>query len=207
MNLGGAEKRKMDSKLLKPLVEKRRRERINKSLENLRTLLLQNPQHQQVTQRRLEKSEILEHTVLFLKNTCDSDRKTAEGRKQQSPFQDGMSACLERGLHFLGHDREGVRLEEALNNILSSGLNSHACVSTKVLAKAHPSNSSPRTSDRQFSSLRTIQESHTKPQLSALSGYMSHSHRASLQQTHRDTEKEAHSQNFSTSRSVWRPWP
>uniref|UniRef100_A0A6Q2Z8P7 BHLH domain-containing protein n=2 Tax=Esox lucius TaxID=8010 RepID=A0A6Q2Z8P7_ESOLU len=215
MKLEGRQSTKMDRKLLKPQVEKRRRERMNQSLESLRTLLLQRPQHQVVTRRNLEKSEILEQTVLFLQDTGDKDRKKAEGGEQQSPFHDGLSACLQRAVHFLGHEREGLRLEGALNNIFSAGLNSNACVSTKVPAKAYPSSSSPRTLVHQSSRLMTTQESYTRPQLCGVSGNTSHSHRAPLrhgihnapQQTCRDTDKEVHSQNLSTSHSVWRPWP
>ncbi|KAJ7996662.1 hypothetical protein DPEC_G00239360 [Dallia pectoralis] len=217
----------MNRKLLKPLVEKRRRERINQSLESLRTLLLQNPQHQQVTQRRLEKSEILEHTVLLIKNNSVRDIR-APAEDQRRPFHDGFSACQQRAVDFLGHEREGLRLEAALNTIFSGRLNSHACVTTKVSAKTQPSNCLSIASVQQSS--RLTHESHTRPQLWALSGNTCHSHRAPLphripnapQQTHRDTKREAHSQNISTShsqnistshsqnistsRSVWRPW-
>ncbi|KAF0021928.1 hypothetical protein F2P81_016329 [Scophthalmus maximus] len=61
---------KAQRKSLKPQVERRRRERMNRSLESLKTLLLQ---RQEETQRRVEKSEILEHTVLFLQNTAKGD--------------------------------------------------------------------------------------------------------------------------------------
>uniref|UniRef100_A0A3P8YTF8 BHLH domain-containing protein n=1 Tax=Esox lucius TaxID=8010 RepID=A0A3P8YTF8_ESOLU len=205
---------KMNRKLLKPQVEKRRRERINQSLESLRTLLLLKP-HQVVTRRRLEKSEILEQTVLFLQDTGDRNRKKAEGGEQQSPFYDGFSACQQRAVNFLGHEREGLGLEAALNNIFSACLNSNACLSNKVPAKVHPSSSSPRTLVHQSSRLMTTQEFYTRPQLCGVSGNTSHSHRAPLrhgihnapQQTYRDTDKEVHSQNVSTSHSVWRPWP
>ncbi|KAM9722950.1 transcription factor HES-7.1-like [Menidia menidia] len=56
-------------KLIKSQVEKRRRERMNHSLERLRTMLLQQPR-QGGTRHRLEKAEILEHTVLFLQKAA-----------------------------------------------------------------------------------------------------------------------------------------
>ncbi|KAK6305525.1 hypothetical protein J4Q44_G00243050 [Coregonus suidteri] len=124
--LGGTENRKIDRKLLKPQVERRRRERMNHSLESLRTLLLQGPLHQGVTQHRVEKAEILEHTVLFLQNTCDGDRKKAESGEQQHSFQEGFSGCLQRAARFLGHEGEGLQLEAALNTTFSTCLNSHA---------------------------------------------------------------------------------
>nr|XP_046173023.1 transcription factor HES-7.1-like [Oncorhynchus gorbuscha] len=126
--LGEKESREIDRMLLKPQVERRRRERMNHSLESLRTLLLQGPLHQDVTQRRVEKAEILKHTVLFLQNTGDGDRKKGEDREKQHPFQDGFSGCLQRAAHFLGQEEEGLQLEAALNSTISARLNSQACM-------------------------------------------------------------------------------
>ncbi|KAL0994055.1 hypothetical protein UPYG_G00117230 [Umbra pygmaea] len=212
MKIGRTDNRKMDRKTQ---VEKRRRERINQSLENLKTLLLQGPKHQGVTQRRVEKSEILEHTVLFLQNTGNTDRTKAEAGEKQRPFQDGFSACQHRAVHFLGHEREGLQLETALNCIFSGRLKSHACVNTNVDVRAQASNSLPSTPNHQSSCLQ-ITDSHTRPQLCAVVlGIVSHPHRAPFrqafpnapQETSRDAAKEVNSQNLSISQTVWRPWP
>ncbi|KAA8591851.1 hypothetical protein FQN60_017225 [Etheostoma spectabile] len=48
---------------------------MNRSLESLKTLLLQ---RQEGTQRRVEKAEILEHTVVFLQNTAEGNRRELE---------------------------------------------------------------------------------------------------------------------------------
>ncbi|CAB1333002.1 unnamed protein product [Coregonus sp. 'balchen'] len=215
--LGGTENRKIDRKLLKPQVERRRRERMNHSLESLRTLLLQGPLHQGVTQHRVEKAEILEHTVLFLQNTCDGDRKKAESGEQQHSFQEGFSGCLQRAARFLGHEGEGLQLEAALNTTFSTCLNSHACMSTEVPSKkANTSNSLPSTMCHQSSHLMKIQESHYRQQLCEVyRRHLSHAHRAPLrhgdpnppQQPHRHSAKDAQSQNLPASQSVWRPWP
>ncbi|XP_038820634.1 transcription factor HES-7.1-like [Salvelinus namaycush] len=214
--LEGTENRKTDRKLLKPQVERRRRQRMNHSLESLRTLLLQGPLHQGVTQRRVEKAEILEHTVLFLQNTGDGDRKKGEDGEKQHPFQDGFSGCLQRAAHFLGQEGEGLQLEAALNSTFSARLNSYACMNTEVPAKAHSSNSLPNTTCHQSSHLMKIQESHYRQQLCEVyRRHLSHAHRAPLrhgdpkppQQPHRHAAKEAQSQNLPASQSVWRPWP
>ncbi|XP_039355612.1 transcription factor HES-7 [Mauremys reevesii] len=54
-------------KMLKPLAEKRRRERINRSLEELRVLLLDRTRHQTLQNRKVEKAEILELAVRYLR--------------------------------------------------------------------------------------------------------------------------------------------
>ncbi|KAG5844785.1 hypothetical protein ANANG_G00166390 [Anguilla anguilla] len=97
---------KTTRKLLKPQVEKRRRERMNRSLESLRALLLQGSQHQALASRRVEKAEVLEHTVLFLQSAAH--RGAAEGSQQQD-FQDGFSTCLQRAARFLRDSRAGRR--------------------------------------------------------------------------------------------------
>uniref|UniRef100_A0A8C7LD07 Hairy and enhancer of split related-7 n=1 Tax=Oncorhynchus kisutch TaxID=8019 RepID=A0A8C7LD07_ONCKI len=166
-------------------------ERMNHSLESLRTLLLQGPLHHGVTQRRVEKAEILEHTVLFLQNTGDGDRKKGEDGENQHSFQDGFSGCLQRAAHFLGQEGE-------------------------VLAKAHSSISLPSTTCHQSSHLMKIQESHYRQQLCEVyRRHLSYAHRAPLrhgdpkppQLPHRHSDKEAQSQNLPGSQSVWRPWP
>ncbi|XP_077455400.1 hairy and enhancer of split related-7 [Stigmatopora argus] len=95
-----ADEANRDKKLLKSQVEKRRRERMNHSLERLRSMLMiQEPQQQQQqgsSQRRVEKTEILEHTVLFL------HKASTGAAPQPHPFQDGFHSCLQRAAHFLG---------------------------------------------------------------------------------------------------------
>ncbi|KAM8825994.1 transcription factor HES-7.1-B-like [Synchiropus picturatus] len=88
MKLISEQSRHTDRKILKPQVEKRRRERMNRSLENLKTLLMLKEQ----SQRRVEKAEILEQTVAFLHN------------HHKRSFHDGFSSCLQRATRFLGPD-------------------------------------------------------------------------------------------------------
>uniref|UniRef100_A0A8K9Y6V1 BHLH domain-containing protein n=1 Tax=Oncorhynchus mykiss TaxID=8022 RepID=A0A8K9Y6V1_ONCMY len=169
--------RMLDS-LLKPQVERRRRERMNHSLESLRTLLL-------VTQRRVEKAEILEHTVLFLQNTGD------------------------RAAHSLGQEEEGLQLEAALNSTFSARLNSHACMNTEVTylpnTMCHQSSHLMKIQESHYrQQLCEVYRRH-----------LSHAHRAPLrhgdpkppQLPHRHADKEAQSQNLPGSQSVWGPWP
>ncbi|KAF0031772.1 hypothetical protein F2P81_016327 [Scophthalmus maximus] len=97
-----------DRKFLKSQVEKRRRERMNCSLECLRNML-QEPQQLSETQHRVEKAEILEHTVHFLQNSAREDQTGAGGGGgQKHSFQDGFSTCLRRAAHFLGPQGKGL---------------------------------------------------------------------------------------------------
>uniref|UniRef100_A0AAZ3RTS2 BHLH domain-containing protein n=1 Tax=Oncorhynchus tshawytscha TaxID=74940 RepID=A0AAZ3RTS2_ONCTS len=201
--LGEKENRKIDRMLLKPQVERRRRERMNHSLESLRTLLLQGPLHQH---------DCALIFPLFLANRV---KKVEYGENQHS-FQDGFSGCLQRAAHFLGQEGEGLQLEAALNSTFSARLNSHACMNTEVPAKAHSSISLPNTMCHQSSHLMKIQESHYRQQLCEdYRRHLSHAHRAPLrhgdpkppQLPHRHADKEAQSQNLPGSQSVWRPWP
>uniref|UniRef100_A0A3B3RWY1 Hairy and enhancer of split related-7 n=2 Tax=Paramormyrops kingsleyae TaxID=1676925 RepID=A0A3B3RWY1_9TELE len=103
---------KTTRKLLKPQVEKQRRERMNRSLEALRVLLLKDSQHQGKISRRIEKAEILEETVLFLKKSSGKGSKVGE----QQQVQDGFSACLQRAARFLHGSGAALHVDATLQS-------------------------------------------------------------------------------------------
>ncbi|XP_029363066.1 hairy-related 12 [Echeneis naucrates] len=77
-------------KLRKPIVEKMRRDRINSCIEQLK-IILEKEFHKQEPNSKLEKADILEMTVSFL-------------RQQLQPgldFGQGYSHCWRDSLHFL----------------------------------------------------------------------------------------------------------
>lgn len=74
---------KMDRATSKPLMEKRRRERINRSLNELKSILLEALRRDTTSCSKLEKADILEMTVRYLHST-----KTAAGY----PYPGGHSA-------------------------------------------------------------------------------------------------------------------
>ncbi|KAM9311233.1 transcription factor HES-4-like [Gastrophryne carolinensis] len=84
---------KEDKKLMKPVIEKRRRERINQSLEHLRTLLLEATHDESLKNPKAEKADILKKTVQFLRlchhSGSEYDRKSLSGFK--GGFQEGLS--------------------------------------------------------------------------------------------------------------------
>ncbi|KAL6109636.1 uncharacterized protein ACO6RY_12718 [Pungitius sinensis] len=117
-----------ERKFMKSQMEKRRRDRMNHSLERLRTMLLQEPQRLGA-QHRVEKAEILEHAVLFLQKTRASAAAAASssssssssssdgadaGRGQKHTFRDGFSSCLQTAAQFLEPDGKGPWLRAAL---------------------------------------------------------------------------------------------
>uniref|UniRef100_A0A667HG47 Transcription factor HES-7 n=1 Tax=Lynx canadensis TaxID=61383 RepID=A0A667HG47_LYNCA len=82
-------------KMLKPLVEKRRRDRINRSLEELRLLLLEQTRDQNLRNPKLEKAEILEFAVGYLR---ERSRVEPPG-VPRSPAQDAeaLASCYLSG--------------------------------------------------------------------------------------------------------------
>uniref|UniRef100_A0A4W5PIP4 BHLH domain-containing protein n=1 Tax=Hucho hucho TaxID=62062 RepID=A0A4W5PIP4_9TELE len=75
-------------KTLKPLLEKKRRARINDSLGHLKTLILPLVGKDNAPYSKLEKANILEMTVRFLRDLPSSPVKNS--------YKEGYKACLQR---------------------------------------------------------------------------------------------------------------
>uniref|UniRef100_A0A9J7Z9V6 Hairy-related 5 n=1 Tax=Cyprinus carpio carpio TaxID=630221 RepID=A0A9J7Z9V6_CYPCA len=123
----------------KPLMEKRRRDRINQSLETLRMLLLENTHNEKLKNPKVEKAEILESVVHFLRaepglgtdpfqitrgkraRTEDSDEDLSSPCKRQS-YRDGMRTCLIRVSNFIASKSHefGQGVEKACENLNKS---------------------------------------------------------------------------------------
>ncbi|XP_030634483.1 transcription factor HES-5-like [Chanos chanos] len=86
---------KKKHKLRKPVVEKMRRDRINNCIEQLKTML-EKEFHQQDPNTKLEKADILEMTVVFLKQQLQ-----AQTSAPQKAHCDGYSQCWRETMHFL----------------------------------------------------------------------------------------------------------
>ncbi|KAA0713521.1 Transcription factor HES-2 [Triplophysa tibetana] len=78
-------------KTLKPLVEKRRRARINDSLNRLKALVLPLTGKDNLRYSKLEKADILERTVRFLKDT-----QSIPSEDSTVSFEEGYKTCLQR---------------------------------------------------------------------------------------------------------------
>ncbi|KAM4579610.1 hairy and enhancer of split related-7 [Odontesthes bonariensis] len=202
-------------KLLKSQVEKRRRERMNRSLEHLRTMLLQEPQ-QGGTKHRVEKAEILEHTVLFLQKTAEEHTAKAGGQKHS--FQDGLSTCLRRASRFLGPEGKGLWLGPALDATFaarvalsdtdSAGAQSRTSGSlphTKSILQLLRQKSRYRPHTRAFGASGVAQPYVFPVQQSVPRQPQSQSQLE--ERAERPATKEGSSQSCPLSQTLWRPWP
>ncbi|KAM6402657.1 LOW QUALITY PROTEIN: transcription factor HES-5-like [Rhynochetos jubatus] len=88
---------KEKNRLRKPIVEKLRRDRINSSIEQLKLLLEKEFQRHQPSSK-LEKADILEMTVSYLKY---SRAFTASAKSLQQDYCEGYAWCLKEALQFL----------------------------------------------------------------------------------------------------------
>ncbi|XP_040009596.1 transcription factor HES-2-like [Xiphias gladius] len=78
-------------KTMKPLMEKRRRARINDSLNHLKNLILPLTGRDKTRYSKLEKADILEMTVRFL-----SDIPPVNSKDSAHIYREGYKACLQR---------------------------------------------------------------------------------------------------------------
>ncbi|XP_053137234.1 transcription factor HES-5-like [Hemicordylus capensis] len=88
------------NKLRKPVVEKMRRDRINSSIEQLKLMLEKEFQRHQPNSK-LEKADILEMTVDYLKEESRWRAKGPAPKDTQVDFKEGYSRCLQEAFQFL----------------------------------------------------------------------------------------------------------
>uniref|UniRef100_A0A3Q0S175 Transcription factor HES-5 n=1 Tax=Amphilophus citrinellus TaxID=61819 RepID=A0A3Q0S175_AMPCI len=99
-------------KLRKPLVEKLRRERINSSIEQLKSLL--GPEFlKQQPDSKLEKADILEMTVCFLRRLQQQQQRRAV---DSATVDQGYSRCVQEMVHFLSKDEVRTQSQRRLLN-------------------------------------------------------------------------------------------
>ncbi|KAM6928390.1 transcription factor HES-5-like [Xenentodon cancila] len=100
-------------KIRKPLVEKLRRERINSSIEQLKSLLGPEILKQQ-PDSRMEKADILELTVCFLTH-LQPKRQTVDS----STVDQGYSRCVQDVVHFLSKEDGKTHSQKSQRRLLS----------------------------------------------------------------------------------------
>ncbi|XP_048375560.1 transcription factor HES-5-like [Sphaerodactylus townsendi] len=93
---------KEKNKLRKPAVEKMRRDRMNSSIEQLKLLLEKEFQRHQPNSK-LEKADILEMTVDYLKEQSWLHLKARDPshKDTQHDFKEGYSRCLQEAFRFM----------------------------------------------------------------------------------------------------------
>ncbi|KAG9352865.1 hypothetical protein JZ751_017441 [Albula glossodonta] len=93
----------LSNKLRKPMVEKMRRDRINSSIEQLKSLLGTELLQQQ-PDSKLEKADILEMTVLFLKRQHQHQYQQVNSSSCSSAVSQGYSRCVQEIKNFLSKE-------------------------------------------------------------------------------------------------------
>ncbi|KAG9470938.1 hypothetical protein GDO78_016245 [Eleutherodactylus coqui] len=97
--------------ILKPVVEKQRRDRINRSLEEMRVVLLRLTGNQKLRNPKIEKAEILELAVTYVRNV--TRMKTHDPHRWVSPaekfYLSGFRDCLDRTEDFIQDIRPTAR--------------------------------------------------------------------------------------------------
>uniref|UniRef100_A0AAZ3QD11 Hairy-related 1 n=1 Tax=Oncorhynchus tshawytscha TaxID=74940 RepID=A0AAZ3QD11_ONCTS len=79
--------------VLKPVIEKKRRDRINQRLDELRTILLSNTSDMRLKNPKLEKAEILELTVDYIRRKANgNDRKENHVKESSAPVTSAVSS-------------------------------------------------------------------------------------------------------------------
>uniref|UniRef100_H3B4Z1 BHLH domain-containing protein n=2 Tax=Latimeria chalumnae TaxID=7897 RepID=H3B4Z1_LATCH len=117
------------SKLLKPVVEKRRRDHMNYSISQLKTLL-EKEFNKYYPNSKLEKADILEMTVNYL--------LIAKQSHLEQNYKEGHAKCLGEALHFLSGNRSTIELQKKLQNHFQPPLDIPTFQTPK-----HPSQSKP----------------------------------------------------------------
>ncbi|KAJ1074494.1 hypothetical protein K5549_001189 [Capra hircus] len=122
-------------KSLKPLLEKRRRARINESLSQLKGLILPLLGRESSRYSKLEKADILEMTVRFLQELPASSGPAAAPTPSDS-YREGYRACLARLARVLPTCRV---LEPAVSARLLEHLRRRAASATSDGGRSAPS--------------------------------------------------------------------
>ncbi|XP_073480274.1 transcription factor HES-7-like [Aquarana catesbeiana] len=90
-------------KILKPVVEKQRRDRINRSLDEMRVLLLKLTGNQKLHNPKMEKAEILELAVVYVRDIIRV--KSQDPHRWVKPaekfYLSGFRDCLDRTEDFI----------------------------------------------------------------------------------------------------------
>ncbi|XP_055471236.1 transcription factor HES-3 [Psammomys obesus] len=125
-------------KIAKPLMEKKRRARINMSLEQLKSLLERHYSHQ-IRKRKLEKADILELSVKYMKSLQNSLQglwPVPTGVDYQPGFRGGLPGVSQRLRH--GADGSGLRCPLVLERRAGSTTDSASPQAASVLSPCLP---------------------------------------------------------------------
>ncbi|XP_066506038.1 hairy-related 5 [Hoplias malabaricus] len=204
----------------KPIMEKRRRDRINHSLETLRLLLLESTCNEKLKNPKVEKAEILESVVNFLRaeqrpgphnyllkrgKRGHSDREDEMGSpcKRRRTYQDGVTTCLFRVSQFIaGKSQE---LENGLENTcgtMPQNIQDHDSTQSYLVSASKHNHGKLMHLTHENSSIPSQPSTHVEP---ASSG--SAMGQANLSPRTVMYESTSSKQPLMGRDSLWRPWP
>ncbi|XP_066487528.1 transcription factor HES-7 [Tiliqua scincoides] len=194
-------------KMLKPLVEKRRRDRINRSLEEMRLLLLQRTQCQTLKNPKVEKAEILEMAVGYLREMNSAKPQGADPSKDstlQTCYLMGFRECFLGLAAFIQQAHPAVQshLLDTLHLYLASRSEPRgqdwSCGAFSPGSSLEES--PPRTPEGFCSPLKTLSEPLRSPDAPCSSTGQQHG----SQQRH---SPESPAKRLPPPPAFWRPWP
>uniref|UniRef100_A0A672ZGN7 Transcription factor HES-5 n=1 Tax=Sphaeramia orbicularis TaxID=375764 RepID=A0A672ZGN7_9TELE len=133
-------------KLRKPMVEKLRRDRINTSIEQLKSLLGPEFLRQQPDSKQ-EKADILEMAVAYLRGWQQQKQHQAAVTSSLMSAGDGYSRCVQEAVSFLSHcdvqTQAHRRLLSHFQGLQASSRTSHSpCTLTPPGSPVHQANPS-----------------------------------------------------------------
>ncbi|GCC28640.1 transcription factor HES-5-like [Chiloscyllium punctatum] len=104
---------KQKSKIMKITIEKRRRDRINSSINQLKTLLGREFQTEDPNMK-LEKADILKMTVNYLKYHSQQLRASGPANTPERDYNEGYSRCLQEALRFFSAQEDKSDIQKKL---------------------------------------------------------------------------------------------
>ncbi|XP_076019601.1 transcription factor HES-2-like [Genypterus blacodes] len=176
-------------KTLKPLLEKKRRARINDSLGNLKSLILPLVGKDNARYSKLEKADILEMTVRFLRDLPPSPVKDSA-----DSYREGYKACLQRVSTLLPQTSLDQGACQRVNDFIQQSM-SASVTPTCLNCCGQSSRSLPQIQQR-LMSLKSSFSSRPESQSRSSSGSSSSS----------SAPGRAQPSPQACSAAMWRPW-
>lgn len=132
---------------MKPMLERKRRARINRCLDELKELMVTAMQSEGENVSKLEKADILELTVRHLHTLKNQQQLIAESQSYADRFRDGFSQCAQEVSKFLTSPIEKIEpnANRKLLQHLSSCVNQLDNVSQNILHCPQRSYTPPNT--------------------------------------------------------------
>ncbi|XP_064611909.1 transcription factor HES-4-like [Liolophura sinensis] len=129
----------------KQIMEKKRRARINSCLSELKTLVLKGLKKEETDFAKLEKADILEMTVTYLKNSKNQHRALeSRADRDLAKYRAGFNECAKHAFSYIGasshvHSDTKLHLMEHLADVLyTKGDSTHAAYKSECTMSKSP---------------------------------------------------------------------